>query len=255
MYQTVVGLLQPHTLLFLLVGLAALRLWRRRREPNRSLLPLLIPLAALVAWNTPAVAHLATLSLESHYPPQEDRPPDADAIVVLAAGLLPPEGPRVRAELDEDTLHRCLHAARLYRQGPACPVVVSGGKVDPETPGPACAPVMHDFLRQLGLPASDLIMEGRSRTTFENAVECARLLERRGLRRVVLVTDAVDMFRAEHCFRRQGVEVLPSPCHYRATPFHPSVSSFLPVPGAGVSCQRAWHEWLGTAWYWWHGRI
>jgi uncharacterized SAM-binding protein YcdF (DUF218 family) len=157
--------------------------------------------------------------------------------------------------MDEDTLHRCLHAARLYREGPACPILVSGGKVDPESEGPACARVMASFLRRLGVRRRDLVLEDRSRNTYENARESARLLEERGLRKVVLVTDAVDMYRAERCFRKQGVEVVPAPCHYRATRFRLDLFTFLPSPGAARGFQRAWHEWLGTAWYRLHGRI
>jgi uncharacterized SAM-binding protein YcdF (DUF218 family) len=255
MYDVVVELAQPHTLLVLLAALALVRHWRRRGEQVRRPWALLGLLTALAVLSTPAVAHLALLTLEGRYPPLAQRPADAEAIVVLAAGLLPPEGPRTEAEMDEDTLHRCLHAARLYRQGAPCRVLVSGGKVGPDEPGPACAVLMGDFLRQLGVKASDLLREDRSRTTYENARESAVLLERHGLRRVVLVTDAVDMYRAELCFRKQGVAVIPSPCHYRATRFRPSLFAFLPSAGAVRGVQRVWHEWVGSAWYWFHGRI
>src|SRR5207249_5416937 len=111
------------------------------------------------ALSTPAAAHLAMLSLESYAPPLEDRPADAGAIVVFSADVYPPEGPRTRAELDEDSLQRCLQAARLYKQGPPCPVLVSGGKVDPDTPGPTFAAALADFLEQHGVNAADLVQE------------------------------------------------------------------------------------------------
>jgi uncharacterized SAM-binding protein YcdF (DUF218 family) len=204
---------------------------------------------------TPAAAHLALGSLEWQYCPADEMPDDAQAIVVLSAGIRPPSGARAQAELDEDSLQRCLHAADLYRQRPTCTVVVSGGKVDADGPGPACAPVMRDFLVRLGVRASDIVVEDSSRTTYENAVECVKLLKQRRLDRVVLVTDAVDMFRALRCFRKQGLEPTPSPCHYHATAFEVSFFAFVPSLGAAGACQRAWHEWLGTAWYWLKGRI
>src|SRR5207302_1379541 len=80
-------------------------------------------------------------------------------------------------------------AAEMYRQGPPCPVLVSGGKVDPDSPEPPCARVMREFLLHQGVAASDLIEEDASRSTYENAVESARLLGARGLRKVLLVTD------------------------------------------------------------------
>jgi uncharacterized SAM-binding protein YcdF (DUF218 family) len=148
-----------------------------------------------------------------------------------------------------------MEAARLYSQGPPCLVMASGGKVDPQDPGPSYAAVMGGFLEQLGVKKADLVREEGSRTTYENAVECAKLLKDRGIERVVLVVDAVDMFRAAGCLRKQGVEVVPAPCHYRATRFRLSVHTFLPNPGAAANIQRVWHEWLGVAWYWTTGRL
>jgi uncharacterized SAM-binding protein YcdF (DUF218 family) len=255
MYQFIVALCQPHTLLFLLACFALCRLWRKRADPRRRLWPLLLPLAGLTVLCLPPTAHLALLSLESYAGPVEERPRDAEAIVVFSASVYPPAGPRIEAELDEDSLHRCLQAARLYEQGPPCPVVVSGGKTEPDRPGPTNAAVMARFLSQHGVKEADLVVEPNSRTTYENAVECAKLLRERGIRRVALVVDAVDMPRAAACLRKQAIEVIPAPCHFRATRFEFTVFSFLPNPAAGVAFQRVWHEWLGLVWYRCCGRL
>jgi uncharacterized SAM-binding protein YcdF (DUF218 family) len=254
MYQFIVRLLEPHILLSLLVCLALFHLWRKRRDPARRLWPLIFCLVALAVVSMPVVVYLAVLSLESQYPSAEERESEAEAIVVFSAGLSPPDGPRRQAELDEDALQRCLHAAHLYAKG-ARPLLVSGGKVDADVSGPSPAAVMGDFLKQLGVKNTDLVIEDRSQSTYENAVECAKLLKERGLHRVLLVVDAVDMPRAALCLRKQGIEVLPAPCHYRATSFQWSLFSFLPSPGAARGFQRVWHEWLGLLWYRLRGRI
>jgi uncharacterized SAM-binding protein YcdF (DUF218 family) len=219
------------------------------------LAPLVVPLLGLAVVSMPAVVHLAVRSLEAPYPPLETRPPEVEAVVVFAAGVSGPSGPRQRDEMDEDTLHRCLEAARMYRQGSPCPVVVCGGRADPDTPGPSAAAVMSEFLVRLGVKEADLLRDERSTTTYENAVECAALVKAREIERVVLVVDAVDMARAAACLRKQGIDVVPSPCHYRATAFRPTLFSFIPSPGAGRAFQRAWHEWLGLAWYQLRGRL
>jgi uncharacterized SAM-binding protein YcdF (DUF218 family) len=252
MYSFLVEFLQPYGLLYLLTGMALLRLWRHRRETPRRLMVLSVAFLALTALSIPAVAHLAVGTLEWQYPPEERRPDDTTIIVVLACGVLPPDATRERAELDADTLRRCRHAAALYHRGPRL-VVLSGGAVSAETP--ACARLMYDLMIELGVRASDLIMEDRSTTTHENAVECSKLLFARGTDRAVLVADAVDMFRAVRCFRKQGVEVVPSASHYRATQFHGRFFEFVPSPNAARNCQRVWHEWLGVAWYALRGRI
>lgn len=255
MYQFVVTLLEPHIFLSVLIGLALVQLWRKRREPTRRLLPLVLLLAGLAVVSNPMVAHFAVVSLECPYPAVEERNAGAEAIVIFSGGIYAPSGPRRHAEMDEDTLHRCLHAVRLYSAGPPLPIVVSGGKVEADHPGPSCAAVMGEFLRQLGVKDSDLLLEERSRSTYENAVESAKLLRERGLQRVWLVVDAVDMPRALLCLRKQGIEVLPAPCHYRAVNFELSFFSFIPSPGAAQGFRRVWHEWLGLAWYWLRGRF
>jgi uncharacterized SAM-binding protein YcdF (DUF218 family) len=255
MYRLAVDLLQPYPLLFLVTGLAVARLWQRRREARGRLVFLTASFAALTLVSLPAFSHLALGSLEWQYPPLEQRPDDADAIVVLSAGVIPADSTRREAALDEDSLRRCRHAARLYHQGRPCPVLVSGGRVGPDSPEPACARLMRDALVERGVRPEDLIVEDVSRNTYENAVECGKLLRQHGLTRPVLVADAVDLFRAVRCFRKQGVEPVPSASWYRAGRFEWSPTAFLPSPGAARGCQRVWHEWAGVLWYRLHDRI
>jgi uncharacterized SAM-binding protein YcdF (DUF218 family) len=183
------------------------------------------------------------------------RPADAEAIVVLSSYVRPPNDFRLHPELDEDSVNRCLKAAELYHQGAPCPVVVTGGKVDPDSPGPSCSEVMRDLLLQLGVKNSDLSVENASRSTYENAVESRKLLDERRIHKILLVTDASPLVRAAGCFRKQGLEVVPCGCRYRATKFEISLAGILPNPSAARGCLRASHEWLGLAWYWLRGRI
>jgi uncharacterized SAM-binding protein YcdF (DUF218 family) len=130
MYRSLITLLQPYTLIILLMALAIANLWRKRVETRRRLLVLTVLFVGLTVLSTPAVGHLALRTLEDQYSPLEQRPGDAEVIVILAGGVSLPEEGDGPAEMDADTLQRCRHAAALYRQGPACRVLVSGGKVD-----------------------------------------------------------------------------------------------------------------------------
>jgi uncharacterized SAM-binding protein YcdF (DUF218 family) len=114
---------------------------------------------------------------------------------------------------------------------------------------------MRDFLVGHGAEPADLIVDNAGRTTHENAVESRKLLERRRIREVILVTSACHMLRSVLCFRKQGLVVTPSPCHHRATEFCLCTGAFLPRPEAASACMEVAHEWLGLAWYWLRGRI
>jgi len=204
-------------------------------------------------YSIPAVSQLALGTLEWSYPPLEHQPEDVQAIVVLAGSVYPADAVRRQPELGEDTLYRCLKAAQYYHTGTPCLVLVSGGTV--EAGGPLCAPLMGDFLIRLGVAASDVLIEDRSRTTWENAVESRKLLEQRGIRKVVLITDASHLRRAVGCFRKQGLDPVACGCRYRATSFPGKLFDFLPNPSGGKGMQVAWHEWLGLGWYWLQDRI
>ena len=253
MYYFLVYLLQPHIMLFLAACWQTFRLWRRRGDPTRRWWPLGVSLAGLAILSTPAVVHLAWLSLETYAAPLDNRPADAQAIVIFTAGSFPPEGRRTRAELNEYSLHRALQGAALYSPGTL--VLVSGGKVHDETPGPSEAAVMGEFLTKLGVQSPDLVLEEESRTTYENALKSAEWLQARGIKRVVLVADAVAMARAAGCLRAQKIEVYPAPCHIRAACIRWSLYSFLPSVDTARDFEEVWHEWLGLAWYGLRGRI
>lgn len=241
--------LQPLTLLLLLLGLGLVVLWRKRQAGRRLLLLLTLPFCALVAITIPAVAYLMLGTLEWRYPPLKGRPSDAQAIVVLSGGIYGPDRVRLAPDLAPDTLYRTLHAAEVYHRGPPCPVIVTGGSLDPKPIDPPVAPSMRDLLVRLGVPPSDIHLEGRAKTTYENAVESRKILQSLGVRKILLVTEATHMERSVRTFRKQGIEVVPAPCHHIATQFRFEPDWFLPKADAIVQTLSVVHEWLGMAWY------
>ena len=106
------------------------------------------------------------------------------------------------------------------------------------------------------LGAQHILLEDRSGTTYENAVESAKILRERGIEKVLLVTDGASLPRAAMCFQGQGIDVIPSGCRYRTLGgFRYSVVDFLPSVDAANDVSEAWHEWLGLIWYWFRGKI
>jgi uncharacterized SAM-binding protein YcdF (DUF218 family) len=256
LYRLTAEIASPFFLLTVWLAAALVYLAWKGAEPRRRLLWAVVPASLLALFSMPAISYLALGTLEWSYPPRSPRADAGQAIVVLSGGILPPDEWRQEAQLSADTLYRCLHALRLYRQSPACPVVVSGGRVFPDEPGPTLAATMRAFLVEIGIPQEDIWTEELSRSTYENAVECGKILRARGIQDIVLVTQAVHMPRADRCFRRQGLNVTPAPCHHRATVDFPTrLSDYKPTPRGAREFEEAFHEWIGLAWYWIHGRI
>jgi uncharacterized SAM-binding protein YcdF (DUF218 family) len=114
---------------------------------------------------------------------------------------------------------------------------------------------MRDFLVELGVPEGDIIEEGRSSTTYENAAETRRLLADKGLDRIALVTSSTHLPRSTAVFEGQGFHVIPAGSGYsnRDAPWR--AVDLLPNASAADAINRAAHEWVGLAWYRLHGRL
>lgn len=201
-------------------------------------------------WATPVFSDWVRRSLEGDFPPLELASlPNADAVVVLGGAVGSAVAPRLFPDLN-DGADRVWHAARLFHAGKAPLVVVSGGRMPwrPED-GPE-AEAMLTFLGDLGVPAERVLLEGRSSNTRENAVETRRLLADRKIERVLLVTSALHMRRAEATFRALGVAAVPVATDYEVvTGTSSTLLDYLPDAGALEGGSRAFKEYLGLLVY------
>jgi uncharacterized SAM-binding protein YcdF (DUF218 family) len=113
---------------------------------------------------------------------------------------------------------------------------------------------MARVLEERGIPPAMIWRENASRSTYENAAYSAAILRARGMDRIVLVTEAYHMRRAEACFRRQGLTVIPAPRAFRTVQFTGSWPEFLPQAKAIAHNEESTHEWLGILWYFVSGK-
>ena len=187
--------------------------------------------------------------------PFSNRPPadrSVQAIVVLASAVFPPTPPRPTAILGTDTYERVKYAAWLEENWVHVPVLASGG--GSSAPRLIYASKMSEVLREEGIPASMIWTEGKSRTTYESAEFSAKLLRARNIHKVMLVTEAYHMLRAELCFRKQGFEVVPAACGFRTTLWW--TKEWLYPGWEPISWnEQVLHEAIGLLWYKLAGRI
>lgn len=254
MYRFASELIDPYRLLILLLATMCGALWFKLREHRRRLALLVVPCFLLVLISTPAVCFVALGTLEWRFSPIVELPAESQAVIVLSGWWMPADDYRQQALLGHDSIYRCLHAAELCRTRP-CPIVLSGGQVEDRGEQPSIARLMQAFMIELRIPESTLIVEDQSRSTFESAQECRRLLAAKGIDNVTLVTEANHMRRASKAFEKAGFQVTPAPCDFKASQFEWRLRSFLPSADAAGGIQEALHEWLGLAWYWLHGRV
>jgi len=244
-WSTLLSLILPPGL-FIMLGLLA---WWRRNHRGGGLLAA-AALLGLYLCSTPVVSYWAVSGLEQTPPLNAQNPAlrDAQAIVVLGGGRnhsAPEYGGTDHVNLF--TLERLRYAAHLHRHTDL-PLLVSGG--DPPQRGSSEASMMARTLQEdFGIQVR--WMEGRSRNTQENAEFSYQLLREAGIERIILVSKALHLPRAEAAFRRAGFEhITLAPLGYtRSEPLGGSVTDWLPSHSSLSVTSLAMREYIGRLWY------
>lgn len=169
--------------------------------------------------------------------PQADFREGPQAVVVLGAGLSKREGQYLLPAAGLRRVNMAIHVAEEMQ----LPLLISGGGKRPaEMPSEAelMAAALH-----AQWPDAVPWLEVESRNTWENAVFSARLLQQRGVQRIVLVTDRAHLCRATLCFQHQGIEVVPLAASRLPSP------EWMPSAGALAMLPEIYYEWLAIVWY------
>lgn len=181
--------------------------WIWRDKVRRGLWSLFASFLWLWIWSTPAFFLLIGMPLEKRYPPTPVKEvPTADAIVVLGGGMTSPGTHLVHPELFSGG-DRGWHAARCFHAKKAPYILFSGIA---EGPG------MKQFLLDLGVPRDSIILESYSKNTYENGTFTRDKLKELNAKRVILITSAWHLRRAEMTFRAMDVDVIPVGTDYEA---------------------------------------
>jgi uncharacterized SAM-binding protein YcdF (DUF218 family) len=215
---------------------------------------LAVVLAGLWLTSTPVFANWLTLQLEDRYArlPFESLP-TSDAIILLG-GVLSETTTADSGFNAGDAVDRVLDASRAFHARKAPRIVISAGNLPWEASGRAEAALIADFLVELAVPRSSLILEGESRNTHQNAVNTAALFKEHGWRRGLLITSAIHMPRAAAAFESAGVEVDPMPSDFQSgLPLFETLLDFLPDAGALAATSLAMKEIIGLRYYQYRG--
>lgn len=141
---------------------------------------------------------------------QTDRAAPSDVIIILGAGTRPDGSP------SPAHLRRVRHGVALYQKGLAPLILCTGGYTEnrPVSEARACA----DAAIRLGVPSTAILMEEKSRSTEENAIESQKVMQARGLKMALVVSDNFHLWRAEMLFGAQGMAVALSPAQLTSGP-------------------------------------
>ena len=126
----------------------------------------------------------------------------AGAAVVLGAAVWTKQVSPVFKE-------RINHAINLYRKGQVRKLIFTGGQGNPGEPTESAA--ARDYALQSGVPASDILIEEKSHTTYENILYAKQIADAHGINKVLIVSDPLHMKRAMAMAEDTGLVAEASP--------------------------------------------
>lgn len=233
----------------LLVGAAWI--WRRPQSANarRLLLAVAVVYTALSSYGVSyATGRLLLVGLRPFS--ESDVPPGRTAIVLLGSGSFTARDWQENrfSILDRAAASRVLEAVRVFQMTNAPWIISSGGLVDPRNLDEPTGLTMRDELVRLGVPASHVLVETKSRNTRDEAVIVRQMLDALDEDHVVLVTSDIHMRRSLGTFRAAGIEAIPA---IARQPFEniPWGGWVIPSEGGLNEAGAVWHEIIGTGYY------
>jgi uncharacterized SAM-binding protein YcdF (DUF218 family) len=166
--------------------------WRRPLWSEAWRWTLTVVLFAMIA----SISLALSLLLAIFWQARVNQAQPADAIVVLGAAQYDGRpSPVLQARLDTALL--------AYQQGLAPVIIVTGGRQagDRFTE----AETSQAYLVEHGVPSSAILLENQGHSSWESMRGVAKILDREGMRQVLLVSDGFHLFRLKVMARELGI--------------------------------------------------
>lgn len=240
-------MLLPSNFLVVLGILGLILLATRFARTGRALVTASIVLLAICGVSP--LGNLLLHALEQQFPPWDAAGRAPDGIVVLGGSIDPELSALRSAPVFRAGVDRLVAGAALAHRFPAARVIFSGGNANLVSDDEAReADVALQVFESLGIARERLIMERKSRNTWENAEFSKAIAAPKPGERWVLVTSAYHMPRSMGVFRRAGFPVEPYPVNWRTPPG--SALLLLVLVSNGLErTDTAIREWIGLAAY------
>jgi uncharacterized SAM-binding protein YcdF (DUF218 family) len=204
----------PSNLLISLV-LLGLGLAFTKRLRRLGLTLALVFTVATIALGLLPIASYIMVPLEERFAPFHDDGKPVDGIILLGGAVEAADSAARGRIVANESAERVLDTIQLAHRYPNARILITGGGGTVFGDGTAEAPIIANFLTSLGVNRARIIVEDRSRTTYENAIFSRELNPPQEGERWLLVTSAWHMPRAVGVFEKAGFPVTPYPVDFR----------------------------------------
>lgn len=153
------------------------------------------------------------------------------------------------------SVNRLTQTLELYQQGKIRQVLLTGGSSNIITRGQLESQVTVDFIEDMGVPRTAVIVESQARNTWENAQNTAKIIQSKYPQAsCLLITSAWHMRRARACFRKVGLNIDFYCTDYKSSAL--GAWAWLQFePGVLADWEALFKEWVGMLVYAMRGYI
>ena len=234
-----------------LIGAILLATWFERL--GRKLLIASIVLLAICGFSP--LGNLLLYPLEQRFPPWDAAQGAPDGIVILGGSIDADLSVEHHTAVVRSAPDRIIAAAALALRYPNARIVFSGGSANLIANDAREADFAASVFESLGISASRLVMERRSRNTLENVEFSKALAAPKAGERWLLVTSAFHMPRSVGLFRKAQFAVEPYPVDWRVGGRGDLLAFSNTAAEGWGQMDIAVHEWIGLMAYRATGKI
>jgi uncharacterized SAM-binding protein YcdF (DUF218 family) len=237
---------EPVGLLWLLqLGTAIALAWRRQWRCAGILAALLLVFSLV---GSTSIARRLVAALERPYAraSQQDLP-SGDVVIMLGGSHRTSQNDVFGFELTNAS-DRALTALELMRQQKGQALVVGGSTIRTGGQDRHTSVLLHNWFSAWGLPVKPVFFLANANNTREEALRVQSLAKEHGWKRLLLVTSAYHMRRAEAVFTNVGLNVVPVGCDFQAYGVIEEDRSWSPIPQ--MKYLHLWSYYLHEQWGW-----
>ena len=204
--------------------------------------------AILVIFSMPIISKKLITYLESDYELiQPSGVKSADAVVVLS-GMI--KTIQTKNGLDYewgDAADKIFEGIDLFKLNKAPVLILTGGKL-PWSIGVPEGEYLKDVAIKFGVPKKDILITENVENTDQEAKAIKKLLLLDNPK-IILVTSAFHMPRAQLVFKAAGINVIPFPVDFRIGAQKITFMNFIPSAGSFASTSFFVREMIGRTYY------
>jgi len=172
---------------------------------------------------------------------------NADAIVVLS-GMLEINEVGDSTYVEWGDPDRFIGGLALFKAGKAQKLIFTGGKMPWDKVKKTEGDVLKEYTISNGIPSEKILVTKDVENTADEAVAVKELI--RPSKRIILVTSAFHMYRAQRLFEEQGFIVIPYKVDYKASGNNQvTFMDFLPSAGNLGLTETGMREIIGRLFY------